>query len=167
MSADPSIRRATGADAVAIQRVARDAWHAAYDDELGADRVEESVEAWYDPERLVEDDIGDPERPVLVAESDGGVVGFAELVPDDEDDARCHLYRIYVAPEHWGRGIGGALLDRAEAVARERAFERLELSVMAANERALGFYEAHGFDRVGTTHDDDMGVQVHEYEQRL
>ncbi|WP_276260425.1 GNAT family N-acetyltransferase [Haloglomus litoreum] len=167
MSGDPTIRRATEADAAAIERVARDAWHAAYDDELGADRVEETVDAWFDPGRLVDDDIGDPERSVFVAEIDGGVVGFAELVPDDDEDARCHLYRIYVASAHWGRGVGGALLDRAEAAARERGFERLELSVMAANERAVRFYEAHGFDRIGSTHDDAMGVQVHEYEQRL
>lgn len=167
MTADPTIRRATEADAAAIQRVARDAWHAAYDDELGADRVEEAVDAWYHPERLVTDDIGDPERPLFVAAAGGTVVGFAELVPDDADGDRCHLYRIYVAPDHWGDGVGRALLGRAETAARERGFAWLELSVMAANDRAVGFYEARGFDRVGTTHDDAMGVRVHEYERRL
>ncbi|MFC7046016.1 hypothetical protein ACFQH6_11850 [Halobacteriaceae archaeon GCM10025711] len=44
-------------DAEAIQRVARDSWHAAYDAVLGAERVDETVSSWYDPERLVADDI--------------------------------------------------------------------------------------------------------------
>ena len=128
MTDEGSIRPATAADAEAIQRVARDSWHAAYDEQLGEDRVEAVVSSWFDPERVVADDVEPDERPLFVATVDGSVVGFVEAVPDDEDDRLAQLYRIYVHSGYWGRGIGGSLLDRIESVLRERGFDRLRLS---------------------------------------
>ncbi len=161
------MRPATESDAAAIQRVARDAWHAAYDAVLGPERVDETVSSWYDPERLVEDDVEPDDRPLFVAEVDGAVVGFAEAAPDGDDDGLAHLYRIYVAPDHWGDGIGGALLARVESVLRERGFDRLQLSVMAENDVGVGFYESHGFDRVAEAHNDQLGIREYEYRKEL
>lgn len=119
---DVSIRPAAADDARAIQRVARDSWQAAYDTVLEANRIDETIDEWCDPERLVVDDIEQPERPVSVATIDNEVVGFVEAVPDENGDELAHLYRIYVAPGQWGRGIGGSLLDHVEAVLDERRF---------------------------------------------
>lgn len=167
MSDQARVRPATPADAPAIQRVARASWHAAYDDLIGPGRVDETVDGWYDPEQVVAQDVEPDERPLFVSEVDGRVVGFAEAAPDDAEPDTAQLYRIYVAPDHWGRGLGSALLDRVEAVAAERGFERLELSVLAANDRAVQFYEASGFERVGTTHDERFESDRHEYAKPL
>ena len=164
MTDDSPVRPADADDAAAIQRVARDAWHAAYDPVLDADRIDETVSSWYDPPRLVEDDIEPSDRPLFVAVADGAVVGFAEAVPDD---GLAHLYRIYVAPDHWGGGIGGRLLARTERVLREQGFDRLQLSVLAANEVGVGFYESHGFTRTAETRNDHFGVEEYEYRKRL
>lgn len=161
------IRPAETDDVHAVQRVARDSWHAVYDSALGAETVDETVDSWYDPDRLVTDDVEPGDRPFFVAVDDGTVVGFAEAVPDDTDDRVAHLYRIYVDPDHWGQGVGGSLLDRVETVLEARGFERLRLSVLAENDVGIGFYEANGFDRVSTTHDDDLGVDEHEYAKDL
>jgi GNAT superfamily N-acetyltransferase len=52
---------------------------------------------------------------------------------------------VGVLRQAWGRGIGTALLDRFEAWAREHGIWRLELSVMAHNQRAIELYERLGY----------------------
>jgi ribosomal protein S18 acetylase RimI-like enzyme len=163
---DATIRPATASDTGAIRAVARASWHAAYDPVLGADRVDEVVDSWYDPERLATDDVEPDERPFFVAD-DGGVVGFAEAVPDDEDGDTAHLYRIYVHPDEWGRGIGGSLLDRIEDVLGNRGFEWLTLSVMAENDVGVRFYESEGFERTATTRNEQLDIREFEYGKPL
>lgn len=55
-----------------------------------------------------------------------------------------HIAEIDVDPEHRGKGIGGALLDRAEAQAREQGFEQMSLTTTTSNP-ARRLYERHGF----------------------
>ena len=164
---DVSIRPATLDDAEAIQRVARDSWHAAYDAVIGADQVDETVNSWYDPERLVAEDIQQPERLLVVATADGEILAFAEAVPDEDDDQLAHLHRIYVAPAEWSRGIGSSLLDHIETLLEIRGFDRLHLSVMAENDVGVNFYESNGFHRVGTTANDQLDIQQYEYRKQL
>lgn len=56
---------------------------------------------------------------------------------------------IGVLEELGGRGIGGALLDEAACWAASAGHYRLELTVMAHNERAIRLYETKGFVREG------------------
>lgn len=53
------------------------------------------------------------------------------------------LSGLAVDPDHWGEGIGGALL--AEGVARH---PDLACVLLTNNERNVGFYERHGFEVV-------------------
>jgi ribosomal protein S18 acetylase RimI-like enzyme len=57
-----------------------------------------------------------------------------------------------VLRQAWGLGIGTALLDHFEAWAREHGIWRLELSVMAHNQRAIELYERLGYVREGVKH---------------
>jgi len=74
-----------------------------------------------------------PQHEVWVAEEDGRVVGFASLLGSD-------LSQLYVDPDAQGRGVGGALLGKAQ----ERRPDGLTFWVFQENERARRFYEAHG-----------------------
>ena len=60
-----------------------------------------------------------------------------------------YIGNVAVLPAWRRRGIGDALLDRAECFARERTLAFLTLEVRAANTPAIALYEKHGFRRVG------------------
>jgi len=158
-----TVRPGRPEDAPAVQQVARAAWHATYDDLLGREAVEQRVASWFDPDRLVDDDVRPDERPFLVA-ADDGVVGFVEAAPRD---GAYHLYRLYVHPDRWREGIGGRLLERVEAAAHERGADRLTVSVLADNELAVVFYEESGFERIGESHDEAFDLPRYGYRKEL
>lgn len=76
----------------------------------------------------------------LVAEHDGGIVGFLHY---DSEGPEPELHRIYVEPRQKRRGIGSALLQ--ELHRRLAPGDSYVLMVVAANRPAVGFYERHGF----------------------
>lgn len=138
------LRSAEESDVDAIAGVARAAWHAAYDDVLGPETVDDTVDDWYH-ERELRDAVSGP--CFLVAEAED-VVGFAHAAELVDKQAVAELYRLYVRPEHWGNGVGSTLLDRVEGTLRERGVERLQTVVIAANEVGRSFYEDRGFEPV-------------------
>jgi len=84
------------------------------------------------------------ERDALVAEDEEQIVGVAEVGPSDE--ARVgEIYRLFVAPDRWGEGVGQALMARALQQLRASGFSEALLWVHADNRRARRFYEAGGW----------------------
>ncbi len=145
------VRGAVPADARAIAEVHVGSWRVAYrgllpDTFLAGLSVERRETLWQDL-------LSQSGWETFVAEeADGIVVGFANLAPSRDPDATPgtgELTAIYVAPSHWGRGHGGALLRAVLASARTRGFRRLTLWVLRGNDRATGFYEAAGFSPDG------------------
>ena len=80
------------------------------------------------------------DREVWVWEEAGVVLGFAALTDDE-------LTHLYVEPDAHGRGIGGALMDRA----KERRPGGFRLWVFQQNANARRFYERRGFVLVRET----------------
>lgn len=75
-----------------------------------------------------------PCADVLVATDDGRPAGFIAVQGEE-------VAQLYVRPDARGRGVGGALLERAKALRPEG----LELWCFQRNHEALRFYAAHGF----------------------
>jgi ribosomal protein S18 acetylase RimI-like enzyme len=59
--------------------------------------------------------------------------------------AEAYVGELAVTEEAEGRGVGRALMDGAEAWARERGLERISLDTGAANDGARGFYARLGY----------------------
>lgn len=74
---------------------------------------------------------------------DGTPVATGRLLPDS------HIGRMAVLKEWRGQGIGGAILERLVAAARERGDREVALS---AQMHALEFYLRHGFVAEGETY---------------
>ena len=110
-----------------------------------------------------------PHTGAVVATIAGAVVGFAAtgppLVPADRADPTLgDLYALYLDPEVWRRGIGtqlhAAALDRLGSC----GFTHAGLWVLGTNERALRFYQCHGWTDTGRTQLDRRpgGTELHE-----
>lgn len=72
---------------------------------------------------------------------------WCKIVADDP--ALADLFQMWVAPEHRGRGLGGALLREAIAWARASGVRRLRLGVTVGDTPASRLYATHGFVPVG------------------
>ncbi|MGZ4541139.1 MAG: N-acetyltransferase family protein [Blastococcus sp.] len=112
-----------------------------------------------------------PVRGALLAESGGGeTVGFVDLVPSRDGDAAAatgEVTSLYVVPEHWGAGIGRALMTGAVDRLREAGFAQATLWVLRDNTRARRFYELAGWATDGTQKDAVVaGVPVTEIRYR-
>lgn len=77
---------------------------------------------------------------VFVAELDGAVVGYANVLPRDDGDVE--LDGLFVEPELFRRGAGRALVAHCAALARDEGAKALHV---VGNEHAGLFYEACGF----------------------
>lgn len=79
---------------------------------------------------------------VIVAECDGACVGFVMFALLR---ARIYVEALDVLPEHAGRRIGAALLDRVDARARERGVAQIELSTFRDVPWNAPYYARLGF----------------------
>jgi ribosomal protein S18 acetylase RimI-like enzyme len=61
---------------------------------------------------------------------------------------RGEIWGMYVQESHRGTGAASALLNGLMSQARG-AVSQLELNVVAVNDRAISFYQNHGFNEVG------------------
>lgn len=152
--AENLIREATPDDAEAVYTVQHATWLATYPSEehgvtvddvralIERGGVEARIAQW--GRRLAND--AQPQAWVAVDENDR-VVGFVAPFVDRQRDDELRLGAIYVLPEAQGRGVGHALVERVLA---EVGVERdIHLHVAAYNDRAIAFYERHGFRRSG------------------
>lgn len=89
--------------------------------------------------------------PQFVAESDCAIVGWCDAIPGDPSAGTAHVGRLGmgVIREFRGQGIGHRLLDATINKARAIGLEKVELSVYASNEPAIGLYRKHGFIEEG------------------
>ena len=90
------------------------------------------------------------ERDIVLAAVDGdAVLGFAWVILARALDRSAYLRLLLVAETHQSRGLGAALLARAEREARASRCRHLVLLVTKTNRRARSFYERHGYAHVG------------------
>jgi ribosomal protein S18 acetylase RimI-like enzyme len=113
--------------------------------------------------------LGDRDTTFVLAEHAAHLVGFAEVVLDRELPVAsaghgAELVRLYVQRPFKRRGVGTALLARAEALAAECSAACLWLTAWSGNAAALAFYVALGYEDIGVV---SHVLQGKAYENRL
>ncbi len=101
---------------------------------------------WHD--RLAGQTPDSPDDRILVAESNGRVLGFGqvghELGEDDEPTGRGEVYACYVHPDAWGTGVADAVMTACLADLRTR-FAVAVLWTLRDAPRSRRFYERTGW----------------------
>ena len=137
---DVRVRDAVSADAAAIAAIYNEGIEgreATFETRL---RTPREVEGW-----LV------PDYPLLVAELDGTVAGWARLAPYSERPvyrgvAECS---VYVASAQRGRGVGTRLLGALAEDAERSGFHKLLGKLFPANAASVALVRRAGFREVG------------------
>jgi GNAT superfamily N-acetyltransferase len=104
---------------------------------------------------------GPPGGTLLLAFHEDEPVGCIGLRPVSE--TTCEAKRLYVVPEHRGRGVGRELLAMAIGRAREGGFTCIRLDTDPSMVAARTLYECFGFRSVGSAQEGDRVF----YELRL
>lgn len=87
---------------------------------------------------------------VLVAELAEEIIGFVTVGPGmPTEPGTATLYAIYLHPRHIGAGVGHLLHEAGLEVLREQGYADVILWVLRTNQRAIAFYERHGWSRDG------------------
>lgn len=90
------------------------------------------------------------DRAVFVAEDESGTLGWAAVCVEEGfvEGRQAWIEGFVVDQDSRGRGIGGQLLEVAEAWARERGCGTVRVQSNVLRERAHGFYERHGYAKI-------------------
>ena len=89
-----------------------------------------------------------------------GIVGTIACSLVDASEG--HLRGMAVMPAWQGKGVAEALLQAAEAELISRKCESITLDTTEPLQRAMRFYEQHGYRRTGRV-TDFFGMRLHEY----
>lgn len=122
---------------------------------IGPEAAAAQVRDWWNTEAIT---AAVQEGLVVVAEGDGEILGVAQCGRHGEDHV---VYKLYVHPDHRGRGMGGRLLD-ALVAQLPTGTDRLYIEHFAGNVRAASFYEREGYrvERVEPSPTGDPSLDV-------
>lgn len=90
-------------------------------------------------------------HPLLIAEQDGQVIGYAYASTYRPREA----YRftcedsIYLAPDAVGKGLGGLLLNRLIEDSRKAGLKQMLAVITAERENSIRLHARHGFRFIG------------------
>jgi ribosomal protein S18 acetylase RimI-like enzyme len=153
-----TIRQATTADADGVLECLRAAF---------APFRDAYTDAAYDDTVLTDGSLRDrlADMTVLVAlDGSGRVIGT--IAYKVSGDGEGHLRGMAVLPECQGHGMADQLLERAEAELRKENCSLISLDTTEPLQRAMRFYERHGYRRSGRTQD-FFGMPLIEYVKRF
>lgn len=85
---------------------------------------------------------------VILGAFDEALIGSVGVFRSDRTKIRHRalIWGMYVLPDHQGKGVGSALMDRAIDHARALGLESLHLSIESGNEPARRLYMSCGFE---------------------
>lgn len=125
--------------------------------DLSPDLIEAAQLSWHSNEvmdrfqkRYIEESIDNQDDPhvLYIAEEDQISLGFIHVIEITEEisQEKCaNVTLLAVTKEARGKGVGHALMVKAEMWAKEKGYPILQLEVFYNNDNARNFYESYGF----------------------
>ena len=112
---------------------------------------------WNDPDRDIDRKVADSPWGLLVAEGGARVIATAMV---GYDGHRGTVNYLGVDPAWHGRGIGGALMDHAEALLLARGCPKINVQVRGDNSEVIAFYEQRGYSLEPPAHAVNLGRRL-------
>lgn len=147
------IRRATKEDAALIAGLSHHTFYETFAEHNTKEDMAKFMQEQFTHAALMAE-VGAPDSLFLLAYAGDEAVGYMRL--REQADDSLELARLYALKKMIGTGIGKALMQLCIDIAKESGKRRIWLYVWERNERAIKFYTAWGFEKVGT-HDFRLG----------
>ena len=115
----------------------------------------------------IENGIEKPNNVFWIAFVNRLPVGYAKLKLNSKSEFMeskniCQLQKIYVLKDFLSMRIGFELQNLLLKKSKELKFNKIWLSVLNSNERAINFYRKNGFEKIGN-HDFQIGKENFEF----
>lgn len=153
---DYLVRPGRRGDIAGIQEVARASWHSAYQKIFSQESMDSFLASAYSRVSL-RAGLGNRRATFLVAAKEGRALAFCQF---GDRGAGPELFRLYVHPRIWGRGVGRRLLSHVEMQLAVCGARRYFITVHDRNERAMVFYAKQGFAHDASRDHDDEWYMV-------
>lgn len=161
-----TIREADVGDVPAIASAHAASWRAGSIDRLPPEILDKAIEKRCSASRW-QSIFDAPEfaaETLLVAEKGNEIVGLAQAGPDQEGSTRVQIYRFYVVPSEWGKGVAQLLMESMLGVIAERGCPEVFLWTMGAG-RTRRFYEKSRFEKTSRSrefnlYDDVVATEI-------
>lgn len=142
-----TIVETTPADYKIIQQLAYKIWPTTYGNILSREQLDFMLGAFYSIETIAKS-VNSSGHVFLLVKENGKDLGFVSYEHHYKNKPETRIHKIYVLPETQGKGIGKMLLEKVEALAKEKQSKTLSLNVNRFN-NALHFYTKNGFQITG------------------
>lgn len=123
-------------------------------------RGDSSRKGWTTEADLLDGQRIDEERLEEMIEKEGSVILLAEneesgdiegCVHLENQNGSCYLGMLTVAPHLQGKGLGGQLLEEAEAFAEFWGCKEIHMTVIQQRKELIAWYEARDYKQTGET----------------
>ena len=134
------IRDMQGGDAEQVSQIYRDSWTRTYSGAFSASGLEIELQKRFSEEKQTAE-AENPDVIALVAIENDAIIGASSSSMDERNQA--WIDRMHVLPSHQGKGIADDLLTAT--LVKHSGLQSIALKVLQENDRAIAFYEKHGF----------------------
>lgn len=138
-----SVSEATEPDISHIRDIAEKTWWPSYSSILSADQIRYMLDVIY-AEETIRRQMVEGTQTYLLLRDEGGLQGFASFGRRDDTTGIMKLHKLYVLPQHHGKGYGMALIDAIKDRLLKSGIHIIDLNVNRYNP-ARRFYEKAGF----------------------
>jgi ribosomal protein S18 acetylase RimI-like enzyme len=148
------IRLMTAKDSAHVQHIARITWHETYKGLIPDEIQKKFIDCSYSNAMMQK---RMEKSTVLIAESEGMPIGFANFTHKDED-GDSELTAMYILPSHQHIGYGEKLFQYALSMLNDA--KQFFVYVDGRNLRGRAFYEKQGFELLDVFEEDFEGHLV-------
>lgn len=154
-----SYKEVTLQDIPHIQYIANDIWPRTFGPLMTSEQLSYMMKWMYSSEALYKQMTDEGQHFIMAFEGDKPLA-YCSYELYFRNKPQLMMHKLYLHSSSQGKGIGSALLQQLEEIARENHQDQVRLQVLHTNEKALGFYLKKGFTKTDEEYKElgnDMG----------
>jgi diamine N-acetyltransferase len=127
---------------VIVESLARAIWREHYTPIIGKEQVEYMLEKFQTKDVIVHQIEQEGYSYFVLVDNNGNAVGYLGVIPKEDG---LFLSKLYISSEHRGKSYGKCAIEFIEAMARDRNFSKVNLTVNKQNINSIKIYKKCGF----------------------